>query len=58
MTVTTQDGRQHLKVPECVHCEVEWMPRSLLEPDGERWVPFQRTESVLAEVRHHGRPEG
>jgi hypothetical protein len=38
--------------------EVEWMPRCLLEPDGQGWVCFQRTDSVLAEVRQHGRLEG
>ncbi|MEV4083146.1 hypothetical protein AB0J43_23040 [Nonomuraea fuscirosea] len=35
----------------CVHCEVEWMPRSMLEPGVRGWVRFQRTDSVLAEFR-------
>ncbi|MFI7643807.1 hypothetical protein [Nonomuraea sp. NPDC049400] len=58
MTVTTQEGEQQITVPERLHCEVEWIPRSLLEPGVQGWVRFQRTDSVLAELRGNAEPDG
>ncbi|MGI5292926.1 hypothetical protein ACQEVF_57780 [Nonomuraea polychroma] len=49
-TMTIQrDGREeHVAVPECVPCEVEWQPKRLFD-GGDGWVRFRRTENILAE---------
>ncbi|MEV4310492.1 hypothetical protein [Nonomuraea sp. NPDC049624] len=58
MTVSTPDGQpRQITIPECVHCEVEWMPRHLFEPGAQEWVRFQRMDSVLEMVRGRDQPD-
>lgn len=57
LTVSAPDGQaRQVAIPECVPCEVEWMPRHLFEPDAQEWVRFQRMESVLDTVRGQDPP--